>query len=144
MLRRLVDGLLIALVAWFALARLDAGGVAIGLVLAAVFLFTGWRIAALWRKYRHLLRERDAAQAALQSDDAAERERAERTLNSRRLQHAAELTLWSGFIMGAAASDPGPASGFGHDGTAGGDDWGDQGGGFGGDLGGGGFDGGGM
>ena len=41
MLRRLIDGLLIALVAWFALARLDAGGVAIGLVLAAVFLFTG-------------------------------------------------------------------------------------------------------
>jgi hypothetical protein len=144
MLRRIFDGLLIALVAWFALARLDAGGMAIGIVLAAVLVFTGWRIAKLWRKYKRLVRELAAAEAARLSDDPAERERAERILRSRRMSEVAELSLWTGFVMGAAAIDGhgamahGGYDGIGADMGGGGFAGGDMGGGFGG------FDGGGM
>ena len=105
MLRRIVDGLLIALVAWFALARLDAGALAVGIVLAGVIVFTGWRIAALWRKYRRLVHELAAAEAAKRSDDPATRERAERILARRNMAHAADMTLWTGFVLGGAAID---------------------------------------
>jgi uncharacterized membrane protein YgcG len=105
MIRRLVDGLLIALVAWFALSRLDAGGIAVGLVLAAVFLFTGWRIAALWRKYRRLVHELAAAEAAKLSDDPAARARAERIMARRQMAYVADMTIWTGFVLGGAAID---------------------------------------
>ena len=113
MLRRVFDGLLIGLVAWFALSRLDAGGIAVGLVLAAVFLFTGWRIAALWRKYRRLVHELAAAEAAQLSDDPAARERAERILARRQMAYAADMTIWTGFIMGGVAVDASRAMAYG-------------------------------
>ena len=130
MLRRVFDGLLLALLAWFTLARLEAGGVAVGLVLAAVFAFSGWRIAALWRKYRRLVHELAAAEAARLSDDPEERRAAERRLAGRRLQHASDMTLWTGFVLGAAAVDGGNAASLG---ATGGYD------GVGADIGGGGF-----
>ena len=139
MLRRLIDGAVLTVLAWFAIVRLDAGQVVLGLAIAAVFAFTGWRIHRLWRKYRRLLHELAAAEAARLSDDPKEVERAERILRERRMMHAAEMTLMSGFVLGAAASTYAPMAhgvggsydGFGSDG-AGGYGGGDMGGGFGG------------
>ena len=138
MLRRLIDGAVLAGVAWFLIVRLDAGQAVLGLAIAAVIVFTAWRIHRLWRKYRQLLRELAAAEAAKLSDDPKEVERAERILRERRMMHAAEMTLMSGFVLGSAASDlaqteHGAGMGASHDGIGG-----DGGGGFGGfDMGGG-------
>ena len=77
------------------------------------------------------------------SDDPAEQLRAERLLRSRRMIQAADMSLWTGFVMGAAATDYAiipPAGGemAGYDGFGSGDGGGITGG----DFGGGGFDGG--
>ena len=138
MLRRLIDGAVLAVLAWFLIVRLDAGQAVLGLTIAAVIVFTGWRIHRLWRKYQRLLGELAAAKAAKMSDDPEEVERAERILRERRMMHAADMTLMSGFVLGGAASDFAPmehgaAVGGGHDGIGG-----DGAGGFGGfDMGGG-------
>ncbi|NKB49150.1 MAG: hypothetical protein GKS02_07275 [Alphaproteobacteria bacterium] len=148
MLRRLIDGVVLALLAWFILVRLDAGQVALGIVLALVIAFTGWRIFRLWQKYKHLLAEYAAAQEAKLSDDPQERLRAERILRSRQMMQVADMTLVSGFVLGAALSNPSAgamggdgAGGFdgagGDGGDGGGYGGGDMGGGFGGDAGGG-------
>ena len=135
MLRRLIDGAVLIALAWFLLVRLDAGEAALGLTIAAVIVFTAWRIHRLWRKYRLLLRELAVAEAAKLSDDPKEVERAERILRERRMTHAADMTLMSGFILGGAASDYAPMEhGAGHDGIGG-----DGAGGFGGFDAGGGF-----
>ena len=138
MLRRLIDGAVLIALAWFLLVRLDAGEAVLGLAIAAVIVFTAWRIHRLWRKYRRMLRELAAAEAAKLSDDPKEVERAERILRQRDMMHAANMTLMSGFVLGSAASDLTPMEhggemGGGHDGIGG-----DGGGGFGGmDMGGG-------
>ena len=135
MLRRMVDGAVLIALAWFLLVRLDAGEAVLGLAIAAVIVFTAWRIHRLWRKYRLLLRELAEAEAAKLSDDPKEVERAERLLRERRMMHAADMTLMSGFILGSAASDYAPMEhGVGHDGIGG-----DGAGGFGGFDAGGGF-----
>ena len=141
MLRRLIDGAVLVALAWFLIVRLDAGQAALGLTIAAVVVFTGWRIHRLWQKYRRLLRELAAAQAGKRSDDPKEVERAERILRDRRMMHAADMTLMSGFVLGGAAHDFAPMEhgagmGGGHDGMGsdgpGGFGGGDMGGGFGG------------
>ena len=142
MLRRLIDGAVLAGLAWFLIVRLDAGQAVLGLAIAAVIVFTGWRIHRLWRKYQRLLAELAAAKAAKLSDDPKEVERAERLLRERRMMHAADMTLMSGFVRGGAASDYAPMEhgagvGGGHDGIGG-----DGAGGFGGFDTGGGFGGG--
>ncbi len=137
MLRRLIDGALLGALAWFLLVRLEVGEAVLGLTIAAVIVFTGWRIHRLWRKYRRLRHELAAAEAAKLSDDPEEVERAERILRERRMMHAAEMTLMSGFFLGGAASDHVPME---HDGGMGGSQdgfGGDGAGGFGGDGGGG-------
>lgn len=141
MLRRLIDGAVLVALAWFLIVRLDAGQAALGLTIAAVIVFTFWRIHRLWQKYRRLLRELAAAQARKRSDDPQEVERAERILRDRRMMHAADMTLMSGFVLGGAAHDFAPMEhgagvGGSHDGMGsdgpGGFGGGDMGGGFGG------------
>ena len=135
MLRRLIDGAVLIALAWFLLVRLDAGQAVLGLAIAAVIVFTVWRIHRLWRKYRQLRHELAAAEAAKLSDDPKEVERAERILRERRMMHAAEMTLMSGFVLGGAASDPVPMDhGAGVGGSHDGGGFGgiDMGGGFGG------------
>lgn len=144
MLTRLFHGVLLAILAWFVVVRMDASEVVLGLALAAVFLFTGWRIYRLWQKYKHLLAELAATKELQLLDDPVEVARAERVLRSRRMIQAAEMSLMSGFVLGAAANPdqvmPGGDAAGGMDGM-GGD--GDGGGGVvGSDFGGGGFDGG--
>ena len=141
MLRRLIDGAVLVALAWFLIVRLDAGQAALGLTIAAVIVYTFWRIHRLWKKYRRLLRELAAAQAGKRSDDPKEVERAERILRDRRMMHAADMTLMSGFVLGGAAHDFAPMEhgagvGGSHDGMGsdgpGGFGGGDMGGGFGG------------
>ena len=108
MLRRLIDGAVLVALAWFLIVRLDAGQAVLGLTIAAVIVFTVWRIHRLWRKYRRLLRELAAAEARKLSDDPKEVERAERLLRDRRMVHAADMTLMSGFVLGGAARDFAP------------------------------------
>ncbi len=142
MLRRLIDGALLTVLAWFVIVRLDASQVVLGLAIAAVMLFTGWRVHRLWRKYKHLLAELAAAEEARLSDDPKEVERAERILRSRRMMRAADMSLLGGFVLGSALSD-GSHSMYGGGDMDSGYDGGDSAGGFGGgDMGGGGFDGG--
>ena len=52
-----------------------------------------------------MLHELAAAEAAKLSDDPKEAERAKRTLHERRMMRAADMTLMSGFVLGAAAND---------------------------------------
>ncbi|MCE2482107.1 MAG: hypothetical protein J4F33_04310 [Alphaproteobacteria bacterium] len=141
MLRRLIDGAVLVALAWFLIVRLDAGQAALGLTIAAVIVFTVWRIHRLWQKYRRLLREVAAAEAGKRSDDPKEVERAERILRDRRMMHAADMTLMSGFVLGGAAHDFAPMEhgagvGGSHDGMGsdgpGGFGGGDMGGSFGG------------
>ena len=129
----------LTILAWFFIVRLDASQLVLELAIAAVIVFTGWRIHRLWRKYQRLLHELAAAEAAKLSDDPKEVERAERILRQRRMMHAADMTLMSGFVLGAAASNYPPMAdggavggsydGIGSDG-AGGFGGGDMGGGF--------------
>ena len=135
MLRRLIDGALLGALAWFLLVRLEVGEAVLGLTIAAIIVFTVWRIHRLWRKYQRLRQELAAAQAAKLSDDPEEVERAERILRERHMMHAAGMTLMSGFFLGGAASDHPPMEhGGGVDGghDAGGFGGFDMGGGFGG------------
>ena len=108
MLRRLIDGAgadRSGLVPARA-ARRRSGGAR--LAIAAVIVWTVWRIHRLWQKYRQLLHELAAAEAAKLSDDPAEVERAERILRERRMTRAADMTLMSGFFLGSAASADAP------------------------------------
>ena len=135
MLRRLIDGAVLIALAWFLIVRLDAGEAVLGLAIAAIIVFTAWRIHRLWRKYREMLRELAAAEAAKLSDDPKEVERAEGILRERRMMHAADMTLMSGFILGGAASDYTPmdhGAGVGGSHDSGGFGGVDMGGGFGG------------
>ena len=85
MLRRLLDGAVLTILVWILILRLDAGQLVLGLAIAAVIVFTGWRIYRLWRKYQRLLHELAAAEAAKLSDDPKEVERAEGILRQRRM-----------------------------------------------------------
>ena len=142
MLRRLIDGAVLAILAWLVTTQLDAGQIALGLALAVVVGFTVWRIHRLWSKYRRLRRELAEAQAAKLSDDPKEVERAERVLRQPQMLDVANMTVMSGFVMGGAARDYIPTTydggadgGFDGAGTYGAGDFGvgDMGGGFGGD-----------
>lgn len=154
MFRRIFDGALVALLLWFALSRLDPGGIVIGLALGAVIAWTGWRIAGLWRRYRRITAELAAAEADEHSTDPAARRRARRTLDDRYPGwHAADMTLWAGFFLGTATLHAdrglppgGLDSGAAGDLSGGGDAGSGDGGLFGGGFDGGGFggDGGGM
>lgn len=131
MLRRMIDGVLLAALVWLVVNRFDAGELALGVGLAAVFLFSAWRIRKLWRKYQAVMAELAAAEAALASTDMQERERAQEILNMHRVSRASDLTLWTGFVLGTGIA--GPALGpFGAGGADAGSWSGDMGSGFGG------------
>lgn len=135
MLRRVIEGLGMVVLVWALAHRIGAGPVIVTILLATVAGLTIWRIRYVWHRYQiHL----------------AMQERAERSGNAavhnemlalRGQQHArgAEMTFWTGFIMGGAlaADAPNPAhagdmSEIGLGGMEGGG--GDIGGGFGGDM----------
>lgn len=132
MLRRLIEGCGLLLLVAVLFSRLDVGFMLPTLAVVAVVAFTAWRIRNLWNRYQvHKM----VQQRPENRNVAVENE----MLALRGHQHArgAELTFWTGFMMGGAmmADAPSAHAGDGGDAAMGGIEGGmDIGGGFGGDL----------
>lgn len=142
MLRRLFEGLVMLIVVWAVLNRIDSGPVSVIILVGAVFAFTAWRIHHVWKRYKLRLaiqsrprNEPEAANSAIENEMLA--------LHGTQHGRGAELTFWTGFVLGGAmAMDaPNPAhAGDMHDldsvggADSGGDIGGSLGGGFGGDM----------
>lgn len=140
MLRRLFEGLIMLIVIWAVLNKVDSGIVSVVILVGAVFALTAWRIHKVWQRYQMRLaiqsRPRNQPMAA---NSAVENE----MLALRGKQHGrgVELTFWTGFVMGGAmAMDaPNPAHAgdmYELDSVGGADSGGDIGGSMGGGLGG--------
>jgi len=127
MLRRVLEGAGLIFLIVLAAYRIDAGFMLPGLAIAGVIGFTAWRIRNLWNRYQvHMM----TPHASANRNAAVENE----MLALRGQQHGrgAELTFWTGFMMGGAMvayAPAGHAGGTGDTGLGGMD-----GGGFGGDL----------
>ena len=110
MLRRLIEGALLIVLAWFLVEQFDAGQTVLWLGIAAVIAFTFWRIRSLWRKYQRLRHEL-ATGAANLSDDSKEEDGAERTFRRPRVTDAGDMTisttslLLRDFVLGGATGD---------------------------------------
>lgn len=140
MLRRLFEKLIILVVIWAVLNRVDSGPISVVILVAGVFALTAWRIHKVWQRYQMRVliqsRPRNVPEA---SNSAVENE----MLALRGKQHGrgVELTFWTGFVMGGAmAMDaPNPAHAgdmYELDSVGGADSGGDIGGSIGGGLGG--------
>ena len=141
MLRRVFEGLIMLVVIWAVLNKVDSGLVSVVILIGAVIALTAWRIQRLWQRYqmRMMVQSRPRSDASRAANSAVENE----ILALRGQQHGrgAELTFWSGFMMGGvlAADAPNPAHGGDMSelgGIGGSDSGGDIGGGLGGGLGG--------
>ena len=142
MLRRVFEGLVMLIVVWAFLNRVDSGPVSVIILVGTVFAFTAWRIHNLWKRYQLRVaiqsRQRDepaAANSAIENEMLA--------LRGRQHGRGVELTFWTGFVLGGAmAMDaPNPVhAGDMHEldsvggADSGGDIGGSLGGGFGGDM----------
>jgi hypothetical protein len=128
MLRRLLEGFGLLFLVVVLFNRLDVGFMLPILSGAGVVAFTAWRIYKLWNRYQvHVMVQNQPANRNI----AVENE----MLALRGHQHArgAELTFWTGFMLGGAMVADAPS--FAGDGMAGGAEGGmDIGGGFGGDM----------
>lgn len=139
MLRRLFEGLIMLIVIWAVLNRVDSGIVSVVILVGAVVAFSAWRIHKVWACYQtHRLvqaRPQPAASRAVENEMLA--------LRGKQHGRGAELTFWTGFVMGGVMTldAPNPA----HAGDmyeldsvggadSGGDIGGSMGGGFGGDM----------
>lgn len=109
MLRRLIEGLILAVLVWALAERFGAGPVMVWALIAAVATLSVWRIRYVWQRYQAQLALRARAERMGEGDSAVERE----MLALRGQQHArgAELTFWTGFMLGGAlaADAPNPA-----------------------------------
>jgi hypothetical protein len=128
MLRRLLEGFGLLFLVVVLFNRLDVGFMLPILSGAGVVAFTAWRIYKLWNRYQvHVMVRNQPANRNI----AVENE----MLALRGHQHArgAELTFWTGFMLGGAMVADAPS--FAGEGMAGGAESGmDIGGGFGGDM----------
>ncbi|MBO21324.1 MAG: hypothetical protein CMM26_02930 [Rhodospirillaceae bacterium] len=101
MLRRLFEGLVMLIVVWAALNQIEAGLVAVVIIVSAVFAFTAWRIRRVWQRYRMRImiksRLRNAPEAA---NAAVENEML--SLRGKQYGRGAELNFWTGFVLGGA------------------------------------------
>jgi len=132
MLRRLLEGVGLLLLVALVFSRFEVGFMLPILSVLAVIGFTAWRIKNLWHRYQvHTMVHRMPANRNV----AVENE----MLALRGQQHGrgAELTFWTGFMMGGALAADSPAAHAGDGGDvsgAGGEGGMDMGGGFGGDM----------
>ena len=132
MLRRLLEGCGLLLLVAVLFNRVGVGFMVPALAVGAVISFTAWRIRNLWHRYQvhKMVQQRPESR-----NTAVENE----MLALRGHQHArgAELTFWTGFMMGGAMMADAPAAhaGDGGDAAMSGIEGGmDIGGGFGGDM----------
>ena len=140
MLRRLFEGLIMLVVIWAVLNKVDSGLVSVVILIGAVIAFTAWRIHKVWQRYqmRVMIQSRprnapEAANAAIENEMLA--------LRGKQHGRGVELTFWTGFVMGGAMSldAPNPAHAgdmYELDSVGGADSGGDIGGSMGGGLGG--------
>ncbi len=132
MLRRMLEGLGLLLLVVVFFGRVDTGFMLPILAVAGVIGFTAWRIRNLWRRYQvHTM----VQNRRVDRNIAVENE----MLALRGKQHGcgAEMTFWTGFMMGGALVADAPMAQAGNGGetaTGGGESGMDSGGGFGGDM----------
>tara|TARA_R110002110_G_scaffold260260_3_gene475979 strand:- start:1083 stop:1505 length:423 start_codon:yes stop_codon:yes gene_type:complete len=140
MLRRLFEGLIMLVVIWAVLNRVDSGLVSVVILIGAVIALTAWRIHKVWQRFQiqQMMQSRPrnepvAANSAVENEMLA--------LRGKQHGRGAELTFWTGFMLGGAmATDaPHPAhagdmSELGGGSDSGGDIGGGLGGGLGGDM----------
>jgi hypothetical protein len=100
MLRRIVEGLILAVLVWALAVRFGAGPVMVWMLFAAVAALSVWRIRYVWQRYQAHLAMAERAERMGEGDSAVERE----MLALRGQQHGrgAEMTFWTGFILGGA------------------------------------------
>ena len=140
MLRRLFEGLVMLIVVWAVLNRVDSGPVSVIILVSAVIAFTAWRIHRVWQRYQMRMfiqsrprNEPEAANTAVENEMLA--------LRGKQLGRGAELTFWTGFVLGGAMAldAPNPAHAgdmYDLDSVGGADSGGDIGGSMGGGVGG--------
>lgn len=132
MLRRLLEGCGLLLLVAMLFSRIDVGFMLPILAATAVVGFTAWRIRNLWRRYQvHTM----VRQTSAHRNVAVENEML--ALRGHQQARGAELTFWTGFMMGGVmlADAPSAQAGDGGDVGMGGSEGGmDIGSGFGGDM----------
>lgn len=132
MLRLVLEGLGFLLLVAVFFGRVDTGFMLPILAVAGVIGFTVWRISNFWRRYQvHTM----VQNRPVDRNIAVENE----MLALRGKQHGrgAELTFWTGFMLGGALAADAPMAQAGDGGDAaigGGEGGADIGGGFGGDM----------
>ncbi len=107
MLRRLFEGLIMLIVVWAVLNRIDSEIVSVVILVGAVVAFTAWRIHKVWQRYQLRVaiqsrprNEPGVANAAVENEMLA--------LRGKQLGRGAELTFWTGFVMGGAMAMDAP------------------------------------
>jgi hypothetical protein len=137
MLRRVFEGLIMLVVIWAVLNKVDSGLVSVVILIGAVIALTAWRVHKVWQRFQiqQMMQSRPrntptAANAAVENEMLA--------LRGQQHGRGAELMFWTGFMLGGAmATDaPNPAHAGDMSELGGADGSGDIGGGLGGGLGG--------
>jgi hypothetical protein len=107
MLRRVFEGLVMLIVVWAVLNRVDSGPASVIILVGAVFAFTTWRIHNVWKRYQlrvaiqsRSCKEPAAANSAIENEMLALRDK----------QHSRgfKLTFWTGFVLGGALAMDAP------------------------------------
>jgi hypothetical protein len=111
MLRRVIEGCGLALVIVMLGHRLGAGALFPVLMIVGLVAFTGWRVRGVWKRYQ----QRIVIQSYRPKPDSAIANEMD-ALRKQQLGRGAELTFWTGFIMGGAMANPASAGGMGGDG----------------------------
>lgn len=106
MLRRVVEGLVLIFLVVLLMIRVDLGFMLPILAVGAIMAFTAWRIRGVWMRYQAaLVAHRAPANLAIGNEMQA--------LRGQQHARGAELTFWSGFVLGGAlvhgAPHPGQA-----------------------------------
>lgn len=137
MLRRVFEGLIMLVVIWAVLNKVDSGLVSIVILIGAVIALTAWRVHKVWQRFQmqQMMQSRPhnaptAANSAVENEMLA--------LRGQQNGHGAELTFWTGFMLGGAMATyaPNPAHAGDMSELGGADGSGDIGGGLGRGLGG--------
>ncbi len=103
MLRRVLEGSGLIFLIVLAAYRIDIGFMIPLLAIAGVIAFTVWRIRNLWRRYQaHQVARRAPVNAAVGNEMLA--------LRGQQHGRGAELTFWTGFMMGGAMITDTPVS----------------------------------
>jgi hypothetical protein len=141
MLRRLFEGLIMLVVIWAVLNRVDSGLVSVVILIGAVTVLTAWRIRNIWQRYKMHLFVQSRVRSGDKPPENAAVENEMLALRGQQHGRGAELTFWTGFMLGGAMTLDAPnlahaGDMYDLDSVGGADSGGDIGGSIGGGLGG--------